>query len=231
MEKKTEFSLESRMPKMSLYIAEMLKNNKPRKFVESVEIQVLRKKHWNYDNRPSIRLIKLPYPRRYNNNICLIGDAEHIEEAKNMQNSIENVNFKIFVFDMEYLKRFEKRKRRIMNWAKQFDCIVCSEGLYKVIFKITGPALVQTQKFYETVGHTKTLSSYFQDLICTVRFKIIRYEQNISTVIGNIKLSAAQIEENLKTYMKIFIENFPLRWAQIVSVHIKTSMGKPYKLY
>merc|ERR1712170_194027 len=87
-------------------IAEVLKNSqeKKRKFTETVELQISLK---NYDPQKDKRFsgtVKLRHIPRPKLKICVLGDQQHIDEAK--ANGIEHM-------DVDSLKKMNKDKKLV----------------------------------------------------------------------------------------------------------------------
>ena len=100
----------------------MLVTRKERKFTEAVELQIgLR----DYDPEKDKRFtgsIKLPNAPKPNLSIAIIGTAAHFMQCKK-----DNIP----CIDVEGLKKFNKDKKLIKNWAKPYDVLLASESLMK----------------------------------------------------------------------------------------------------
>ena len=82
---------------------------KPRKFVETVELQIGLK---NYDPQKDKRFngtVVLPAMPRPKLKICMLGDAKHCEEAAGIG---------IDKMDVEALKKLNKNKKLIKKWPR-----------------------------------------------------------------------------------------------------------------
>ncbi|KAG5457078.1 MAG: ribosomal protein L1-like protein, partial [Olpidium bornovanus] len=111
---------------------------KPRKFTETVELQIGLK---NYDPQRDKRFsgtIKLPNIPRPNMNVCVLGDAHHCDQAAAVGMEAMSV---------EDLKKLNKNKKLIKKLAKKYDAFLASESLIKQIPRLLGPGLLKAGKF------------------------------------------------------------------------------------
>ena len=95
---------------------------KKRKFVESIELQVVLK---NYDTQKDKRFagsIKLPNVPRERLSCCVLGDAFHIDQAK--ANGID-------CLDVEALKAFNKDKKKVKKLANKYSFFLASGTIMK----------------------------------------------------------------------------------------------------
>ena len=101
-------------------IQKILKDKKQRKFVESVEIQIGLKDYDTQKDKRFAGTVRLPNIPRPKLKICLIGDVKHSEEAKGLD---------IDVIDLDGLRKFNKEKKPIKNWAKKYDILLATDIL------------------------------------------------------------------------------------------------------
>merc|ERR1712116_50506 len=135
-------NMSTKVSKETLYecVAEVLKGSKdkPRKFLESVELQITLK---NYDPQKDKRFsgtVKLPNVPRPAQKICIIGDAAHNDEAE--AKSIPHMS-------ADDLKKLNKDKKLVKKLAKKYDAFLASESLIKQIPRLLGPGLNKAGKF------------------------------------------------------------------------------------
>merc|ERR1712193_189599 len=97
---------------------------KKRKFVESIELQIVLK---NYDTQKDKRFagsIKLPNIPRERLSCCVLGDAFHIDQAK--ANGID-------CMDVEALKALNKDKKKVKKLANKYNFFLASGTIMKQI--------------------------------------------------------------------------------------------------
>merc|ERR1719263_1975876 len=108
-------------------IKKMKEKTKARKFKQTVELQVGIK---DYDPQKDKRFsgtVTLPNIPRPTLKICFIADEKHSDEAKAA--GLDAVD----VVTMEFLKKFNKDKKLIKNWAKKYSVLLATDSLVKKI--------------------------------------------------------------------------------------------------
>ena len=199
----------------------MLENHKERKFQESCELQIILK---DYDTQKDKRFqgtIRLPHVARPNLKLCMIADAKHAEEAKDIN---------IEVVDLDFLKKFNMDKKAIKKWAKKYTALLASDNIVKQVPKITGPALNKINRFPQMVPHNQPLKKFIDEYRSNVKFQL-KKTLSIAVAVGHEKMTADDLLENYFMTINFLISLLKKGWNNIKTLHIKTTMGKPYKLY
>ncbi|RRT60193.1 hypothetical protein B296_00024640, partial [Ensete ventricosum] len=112
---------------------------KKRKFTETVELQIGLK---NYDPQKDKRFsgsVKLPHIPRPKMKVCMLGDAQHVEEAEKIG---------LDYMDVESLKKMNKNKKLVKKLAKKYHAFLASEAIIKQIPRLLGPGLNKAGKHY-----------------------------------------------------------------------------------
>ncbi|MCL7030810.1 hypothetical protein MKW94_014453, partial [Papaver nudicaule] len=110
--------------------ADAKKNN--RKFTETIELQIGLK---NYDPQKDKRFsgsVRLPHIPRPKMKVCMLGDAQHVEEAQKID---------LDYMDVEGLKKLNKNKKLVKKLAKKYHAFLASEAVIKQIPRLLGPGL------------------------------------------------------------------------------------------
>merc|ERR1711934_1334300 len=113
--------------------------DKPRKFQETVDLQIGLK---NYDPQKDKRFsgtVKLKHIPRQKFRVCLLGDQQHIDEAK---------SFGIPAMSADDLKKLNKDKKKVKKLAAQYDAFLASDTLIKQIPRLLGPGLNKVRDRY-----------------------------------------------------------------------------------
>ncbi|KAI6043726.1 ribosomal protein L1-like protein [Pisolithus marmoratus] len=212
---------------------------KKRNFVETIELQIGLK---NYDPQRDKRFsgtVKLPHVPRPRMSICILADVADIDRAKQI--------------DLEYmsvddLKKLNKNKKLVKKLAKKYDAFLASEALIKQIPRLLGPGLSKAGKFPTPVSHSEDLSNKLVEVRSTIKFQLKKVlclgvavghiEMTEDQVLANVMLSACQfLSCNLTAEFSHFVGiNFLVsllkkNWQNVKSLHIKTTMGKPVRLF
>merc|ERR1712168_1071721 len=136
---------------------------KPRKFVETVEMQVGLK---NYDPQKDKRFsgtVKLRHVPRTKFKVCVLGDQQHCDEAK--ANGLPCMS-------QEDLKKLNKDKKKVKKLAKSYDAFMASDPLIKQIPRLLGPGLNKAGKFPTMITHGDKMVDKINDIKGTIKFQM-----------------------------------------------------------
>merc|ERR1711992_51710 len=195
--------------------------DKPRKFQESVDLQIGLK---NYDPQKDKRFsgtVKLRHVPRRKFKVCLLGDQAHIDEAKEKN---------IPAMSADDLKKLNKDKKKVKRLAKSYDAFLCSDTLIKQIPRLLGPGLNKAGKFPTMLTHVDDLESKVNDVKATIKFQMKKV-LCLSVAVGNVEMTEEQLMENIRLAMNFLVSLLKKHWQNVKSLHIKSSMGKPQRLY
>ena len=204
-------------------IHEMLEESKKkhRKFVETVELQVGLK---NYDPAKDKRfsgVVKLSNPTKFKQNVCILGDAFHMEIAKKAG---------LPCMDVEALTALKKDKKLVKKLAAKYSGFVASEALLKQIPRLLGPGLNKAGKFPTAISHTDDIKAKLFELNCQVKFQL-KKSCCLAVAVGNVTLSEEQIQENIERSVNFLASLLKKNWQNIKSLHIKTTMSSARRIY
>ena len=201
----------------------ILKDKKPRKFTESVELQIGLK---DYDPQKDKRFagsVRLPHIPRPGLKICLIGDAKHLDIVKAQ-------GIKVDAVDFDFLKTFNKDKKLVKKWAKQYAMLLASDSLVKKIPTVLGPILNRIGMFPQVVTHNEDLRTKVDDSRASIKFQLKKVTC-LAVAIGNEKMTEEELRQNISMGVNFLASLLKKGWHNLKSVHIKTTMGKPFKLF
>ncbi|CAO3675695.1 unnamed protein product [Umbelopsis vinacea] len=194
---------------------------KKRNFVETVELQIGLK---NYDPQRDKRFsgtIKLPNVPRPKMSVCVLGDAFHCDQAKAAGMEFQSV---------EDLKKLNKNKKLIKKLAKKYDAFVASEALIKQIPRLLGPGLHKVGKFPTPVTHNDDLTVKADELRATIKFQLKKV-LCLGVAVGHVKMTEDELIGNIMLAINFLVSLLKKNWQNVKSLYIKTSMGKPERLY
>merc|ERR1712223_1976100 len=176
--------------------------DKPRKFLESVDLQIGLK---NYDPQKDKRFsgtVKLKHIPRNKFKVCILGDQAHCDEDK----------------------------EKVKKLAKSYDAFLCSDTLIKQIPRLLGPGLNKAGKFPTMVTHADDLEEKVNVLKATIKFQMKKV-LCLSVAVGNVEMTEEQLMENIRLAMNFLVSLLKKHWQNVKSLHIKSTMGKPQRLY
>jgi len=194
---------------------------KKREFVETIELQIGLK---NYDPQKDKRFagnIKLPHIPRPKMRVCVLGDAFHCEKAAALGLEFKNA---------EGLKNFNKNKKLIKKFAKKYHSFVASESLIKQIPRLLGPGLNKAGKFPTLVQQSEDLSTKVDEVKATIKFQLKKV-LCLNVAVGHCGMDPNEILENVKLAINFLVSLLKNNWQNVKVLYLKTTMGKPARLY
>jgi len=194
---------------------------KKRNFVETIELQIGLK---NYDPMRDKRFsgtVKLPNVPRERMTICILADAADIDRAKEI-----NLEY----MSVDDLKKLNKNKKLVKKLAKKYDAFLSSETLIKQIPRLLGPGLSKAGKFPTPVAHAEDLSAKLTEVRSTIKFQLKKV-LCLGVAIGNVGMSDEQVLANVMLSINFLVSLLKKNWQNVKSLHIKSTMGKPIRLY
>merc|ERR1712137_914661 len=192
-----------------------------RKFQETVDLQIGLK---NYDPQKDKRFsgtVKLKHVPRPKFKVCLLGDQQHCDQAKSLG---------LDCMSADDLKKLNKDKKKVKKLAKSFDAFIASDTLIKQIPRLLGPGLNKAGKFPTMVTHADDLEEKVNVLKATIKFQMKKV-LCLNVAVGNIEMTEDQLMENIRLAMNFLVSLLKKHWQNVKSLHIKSTMGKPQRLY
>jgi len=171
---------------------------KKRKFLETIELQIVLK---NYDTNKDKRFagsLKLPNIPRPNMSVCVLGDAYHCEEAQ--KNDVPSM-------DVEALKALNKDKKKVKKLANSYDAFLASQAVMKQIPRLLGPTMHKLGKFPSLLERTDSINDKIDDIRRTVKFQLKKV-LTLGVAVANVQLTEQQIFANTSLAVNFLV--FPL---------------------
>merc|ERR1712157_611801 len=220
-----EAAMTSKITRDALYecVGAILENSqeKKRKFTETVELQIGLK---NYDPQRdkrfsgTVKLKNIPRPKL---KICVLGDESHCDEAK--ANDIPYM-------DVEALKKLNKDKKLVKKLAKKYDGFVASDTLIKQIPRLLGPGLNKAGKFPTMVTHGERLTDKINEMKATIKFQMKKV-LCLAVAVGHVEMTEDELAQNIFLAVNFLVSLLKKNWQNVRSLHVKSTMGKPHRLY
>ena len=202
-------------------IEDALANRKKRKFVETLELQIMLR---DYDPEKEKRFnssTTLNSNCRSHLKVCVIGTMKHIEEAKAL--GLEAIT-------KDDLKKFNNEAKLIKKWARKFDTILVSESINKDVTKLIGRYVTSIGKLPVTLGERETVQEKINELIRTIRFRVKKFPW-LAQGFGVDTLGVEELRQNLNKSINFLVSLLPKGWQNIKSLHVKTTMGQSVQLF
>ncbi|KAG0206518.1 hypothetical protein BGX28_002048 [Mortierella sp. GBA30] len=194
---------------------------KKRNFVETVELQIGLK---NYDPQRdkrfsgSVRLPNIPRPKM---SVCILGDALHCDQAKEISMEYQSV---------DDLKKLNKNKKQIKKLAKKYDAFLASEALIKQIPRLLGPGLHKAGKFPTPVTHADNIGEKADEIRATIKFQLKKV-LCLGVAVGHVEMTEDELLANIMMSVNFLVSLLKKHWQNVKTLFIKSSMNKPVRLY
>ncbi len=192
-----------------------------RNFTETIELQVGLK---NYDPQRdkrfagSVRLPNTPKPRM---TVCILGDEVHCDQAKAL-----GVDFRT----ADDLKKLNKDKKLVKKLAKSYDFFLASEAIIKLIPRLLGPGLNKAGKFPAPIAHSDNLAEKIEEAKATLKFQLKKV-LCLGAAVGHVGMTEDEIVANVMMSINFLVSLLKKNWQNVKSLYIKSSMGKPVRVF
>uniref|UniRef100_A0A7S0ULK5 Ribosomal protein n=1 Tax=Polytomella parva TaxID=51329 RepID=A0A7S0ULK5_9CHLO len=202
-------------------IAAVLKgsNDKRRGFQETIELQIGLK---NYDPQKDKRFsgtVKLPYIPRPRMKICVLGDVKHCEQANSLAVDAKGV---------DDLKKLNKNKKLVKKLAHSYHAFLASDAVIKQIPRLLGPGLNKAGKFPTSIN--KDLASQIDEIKASIKFQLKKV-LCMGVAVANVGMSEAEIRTNIMYAVNFLVSLLKKNWQNVRCLYIKSSMGKPVRIF
>jgi large subunit ribosomal protein L10Ae len=194
---------------------------KKRNFVETIEMQVTLK---NYDPTREKRFsgtFKLPTVPRPNLKCCMLGNAEHCDQADRI--GIDHMS-------VEDLKKLNKNKKLVKNLAKKYDFFLASANMIKQIPRLLGPGLTKAGKFPTLLAATDDMQEKVDEIKATIKFQMKKV-MCLNVAVGNVTLSQQDNIVNVQLAANFLASLLKKQWQNIGVIYIKSTMGPSQQIY
>jgi len=213
----------SKIPPQQLMeaIHTVLTERKERKFKESIDLQVNLK---NYDPQKDKRFsgsLRLPNVCRPRMKVCLLCDLVHEDVAKKQGLITQN---------QDDLKKLNKNKKLVKKLCNQYDAFLASESIIKTIPRLVGPHMNRAGKFPTAVAQSDNLTEKVIELQSTVKFQLKKV-LCLGTCVGHAEMQDEQVRQNTVMALNFLVSLLKKNWQNLKSVYLKTTMGKPQRIY
>eukprot|EP01027_Heterolobosea_sp_BB2_P020417 GEZU01029133.1.p1 GENE.GEZU01029133.1~~GEZU01029133.1.p1 ORF type:complete len:232 (-),score=111.12 GEZU01029133.1:302-946(-) len=202
-------------------VATIIKDAEGSKFTQSIDLQFKLKMYDPTKDKRFSGSVKLPYMARPNMSVCILGDAYHCEQAEKLG---------LPFMSIEDLKKLNKNKKLVKKLAQKYEAFLASEALIKQIPRILGPGLNKAGKFPGLITRSDNIMEKVKELKCTVKFQL-KKEINLGTTIGNVSQPAEHIIANLNMTVNFFVSLLKKHWQNVGSITVKSTQGRPFRLY
>jgi len=205
-------------------VAQLLKysrETKKRKFLETVELQIALK---NYDPSRDKRFagtVRLKYVPKPKFRVCVLGDEKHCDEAK--ANNIPAMT-------LEDLKKLNKENKKVKKLANAYDAFLASDTVIKQLQKVLGRGLNKAGKFPSPLNHGDNIPAKVEELKSTIKFQMKKV-LCLAVAVGNVNMQLEELSSNVNLSINFLVSLLKKNWQNVRSLYIKSTMGKPIRIY
>ena len=100
----------------------------------------------------------------------------------------------------------------------------------KQIPKLLGNILNKINKFPLAVGENEKIEDKVKENKATVRFQLKKV-LCMGSAVGHVKMTEEELRQNINMSVNFLVSLLKKGWQNIKTLHIKTTMGKPVRLY
>merc|ERR1712226_742040 len=197
------------------------KETKARKFRETIDLQIGLK---NYDPQKDKRFsgtVKLRHIPRPKFSVCVFGDQQHCDEAKE-----KGLPF----MSVDDLKKLNKDKKLVKKLAKKYDAFLASDALIRQIPRLLGPGLNKAGKFPSILAQGDNMVQKIEEMKATIKFQMKKV-LCLAVAVGTVEMTDDQIVQNVNMGVNFLVSLLKKQWQNVRSLHVKSTMGKPVRLF
>ncbi|KAK2950386.1 putative 60S ribosomal protein L10a-2 [Blattamonas nauphoetae] len=193
----------------------------PRKFVETIELQISLK---NYDPNTdkrfsgSIALPVIPCPRR---TVCVLADAHHEEICQAKGIPFMTVN---------QLKDLKKEKSLVRKLGHKYDYFLASDSLIKQLPRLLGPTLNKMGKFPAVLTHNDDITAKMNEIKSSVKFQL-KKALVLNVPVARLDMSDQDITRNVSIAINFLCSLLKKNWQNIKHIHMKATMSPARLIY
>lgn len=207
--------------KESITIIQEKAKEKPRKFVETIELQIGLK---DYDTQRDKRFsgtVKLPQVPRPRMKICVLGDAVHCEGAQKLDMPFKSV---------DDLKKLNKNKKMVKKLAQQFDAFMASQALIPQIPRLLGPGLNKAGKFPTMITGSDSIEEKANEIRSNVKFQLKKV-LCLGVACAHVGMTSDEIRHNTLMSINFMVSLLKKNWNNVKSLTLKSTMGPPQRIF
>lgn len=156
---------------------------------------------------------------------CFIADAAHIDKCKaSGYDYIDSDTLKTKI------NPGDKKAKDLKKWAKKYRMLFISDSLLKNLPKLGGPMFAKWGKFPVVVTSNENIEAKIEENISTIKYQLKKVT-NLGVAVGHVKMNDEQIRQNLITAINFLVSLLKKGWNNISALTIRSTMGKPVKIY
>jgi len=209
------------MLKTSIDVILAQSQEKKRKFVETIDLQIGLKDYDTQRDKRFAGTVKLPHIPRPRMKICVLGDANHCDQAQ-----AKDIPFK----SVKDLKMLNKNKKLVKRLAQSFDAFIASQELIPQIPRLLGPGLNKAGKFPTLCPQSEQLDNKADEIRSQVKFQLKKY-LCLGCAVAHVGMTSEQVRQNCLMSINFLVSLLKKNWNNVKSLTLKSTMGKPQRVF
>lgn len=151
----------------------------------------------------------------------MLGDVKHCEEAAAIG---------VDAMTVDDLKKLNKNKKLVKKLAKRYAAFLASDSVIKMIPRLLGPGLNKAGKFPTLITHNDPLEGKVTEIRSSVKYQLKKV-LCLGVAVGNVGLAERELFINIQMAINFLVSLLKKNWQNVKTLYIKSTMGKPVRLY
>lgn len=114
--------------------------------------------------------------------------------------------------------------------AQKYDAFLASEVLMKQMLRLLGPGLSKAGKFPLPVTHNDNITEKCNEIKATIKFQLKKV-LCLGVATGHVDMTEDELLANTMLSINFLVSLLKKNWQNVKSLYLKSSMGKPLRLY
>jgi len=132
--------------------------------------------------------------------------------------------------NLDDLKKLNKQKKLVKKLMKQYDAFLASDSVIKQIPRVLGSLPNKMGKFPSPITQQDNLLEKVEELKAMIKVQI-KKALCLGMAVGTVEMTEDQLLANIMMSANFIASQLKKNWQNIKSINIKTTMGKPKRLF
>lgn len=199
---------------------------KRRRFLEFVDLQIAFSDYQLLTDKCIQGALLLRHIPKPDMRVCVLGDVHHCGEAR-----ARGLPFKTLQDLRELNGCTVDQPRQIRAFTNGFDAFVASRSALRMLRRTpVGDSLKNAGKWPKQLSHLQPLADQVDVVKATVRF-CFGGDSWRGLIVGNVRMTPGELVENIDDTVSHLEDVLAEHWDNVRSMHIKSTMGPPQRIY
>ena len=124
----------------------------------------------------------------------------------------------------------DKKGKELKKYVGKYKILFVSESLIRQLPKLGGPLLTRWGKFPIVIKGDDDVKGKIDENLASVKFQLKKV-LCLGCAVANVDMTEEQIRQNLTLAINYLVSLLKKGWNNIKSLNIRTTMGKPVKIF